>query len=73
LAGVSGSQDEYLALFNTRDDGEPLPVKLSELGLSRASRIRDLWRKTDLGRVAGEFSPIVNAHGAGLYRVSPVD
>jgi hypothetical protein len=34
-------------------------------------RIRDLWRQKDLGSVANEFAPVINAHGAGLYRLAP--
>jgi hypothetical protein len=49
-----------------------VPVKLSELGFSGTCRIRDLWQKKDLDLVAGEFAPVINAHGAGLYRVSAV-
>jgi len=49
-----------------------VPVKLSELGFNGACRIRDLWQKKDLDPVTGEFAPIINAHGAGLYRVSAI-
>jgi hypothetical protein len=49
-----------------------IPVKLSELGFAGTCRIRDLWQKKDLDPVTGEFAPIINAHGAGLYRVSAV-
>jgi hypothetical protein len=38
-----------------------VPVKLSELDLSGACRIRDLWQKKDLDPVSGEFAPIINA------------
>jgi hypothetical protein len=47
-----------------------VPVKLSELGLAGGARLRDLWSKKDLGAFTGEFAPAINAHGAGLYRVS---
>ncbi|HTZ20128.1 MAG TPA: NPCBM/NEW2 domain-containing protein [Opitutaceae bacterium] len=49
-----------------------VPVKLSELGFTGACRIRDLWQKKDLDPVIGEFAPVLNGHGAGLYRVSAV-
>ncbi len=76
VAGVPGSADKYVALFNTRATGATeasatVPVKLSELGFSGKIRVRDLWRQKDLGLVANEFAPVINAHGAGLYRLSP--
>ena len=74
VAGVPGSRDKYLALFNTRDAAAaPVPVNLSELGFAGACQVRDLWRKTDLGRMEGRFAPAIDPHGAGLYRVSPAD
>ena len=48
-----------------------VPVKLSELGLGAGANVRDLWRHQDLGAVTGEIAPVVNAHCAVLYRVSP--
>jgi hypothetical protein len=48
-----------------------VPVRLSELGFHTDCRLRDLWTHKDLGRVSDVFVPIINAHGAGLYRVSP--
>ena len=48
-----------------------IPVKMSELGFPNGARVRDLWEKTDRGEVKEEFAPVVNAHGAGLYRLSP--
>jgi hypothetical protein len=75
-ADAPGSADKYVALFNTRATGAigasaAVPVKLSELGFSGKVRVRDLWRQEDLGSVANEFAPVINAHGAGLYRLSP--
>jgi hypothetical protein len=79
VADVPGSPDKYLALFNTRDGGgqsaEPtktaVTVKLSELGLTGAGKVRDLWTHQNLGAFTDEFAPVINHHGAGLYRISP--
>ena len=79
VADVPNSPDKYLALFNTRDGGsqtaEPtktaVMVKLAELGLSGVGKVRDLWTQQDLGVFTNEFAPVINRHGAGLYRVSP--
>jgi hypothetical protein len=76
-ASVPGSNDLYLALFNTNPQspsnsgtGEPAPIKLTELGLDRRARVRDLWLQTDLGNATNEFAPVLKSHGAGLYRIS---
>ena len=77
IADVPHSRDKYLAVFNTNDPprvmgSESLKViiKLSDLGFARTCRVRDLWRKKDLGVFEGEFATAINWHGAGLYRVS---
>jgi hypothetical protein len=76
VADVPGSADKYIALFNTRAPGagEPaaaIPVKLAELGWGGKAQVRDLWLQKNLGSVADKFAPVINAHGAGLYRLSP--
>lgn len=65
LAVVATAADE------AKPGGLPVAVKLSALGLSGTSRVRDLWTGRDLGEFTDEFAPEVPFHGAGLYRVSP--
>lgn len=76
IADVPGSADRYLALFNARTEsggaGSAVAVRLSELGMGGMARIRDLWERKDLGFVSGEFAPVIQQHGAGLYRLSPL-
>ncbi|PHN02721.1 NPCBM/NEW2 domain-containing protein [Flavilitoribacter nigricans] len=51
-----------------------IPVDLAELGFTGDCKIRDLWAQTDLGNYTGQdFAPNIAAHGAGLYRISPLD
>jgi hypothetical protein len=78
VADAPGSADKYLAIFNTCDlpagsneNSVPVPVKLSELGLTGVSNIRNLWTHQDLGPFTNDFAPAIDFHGAGLYRVSP--
>ena len=66
VAQVPGSTDEYLALFNTREAPDKLPVNLGG-----SSQVRDLWLRKDLGKADGEFAPQIASHGAKLYRLSP--
>ncbi len=50
-----------------------IPVDLTELGFEGECVIRDLWQKSDVGNFSGsEFSPEINTHGAGLYRISAI-
>ena len=76
VADVPGGKAKYLALFNTRNapaqGSAAVPVSLTELGFDGACRIRDLWQHQDLGVITNQFAPVINVHGAGLYRVSPV-
>jgi alpha-galactosidase len=60
----------YIAAFNLRDTPASIPIELAQLGISGSARVRDLWQRTDLPTVRGEFSPRILAHGAGLYRLS---
>jgi alpha-galactosidase len=74
MADLPGSTGKYLALFNIRpasatETAAIIPVTLSELGFSGEARVRDLWQNQDLGSVTTEFAPVVQSHGAGLYRL----
>jgi hypothetical protein len=70
--GWSDANPRFLVFTQSPLATEPsaaVPVKISELGF-KAARVRDLWQSKDLGSFNVEFSPVINAHGAGLYRVS---
>jgi hypothetical protein len=71
IADVPKSKDRYLAVFNLTDTETTVPVTLSDAGLGGAVRVRDLWARKALGTTS-VFSPAIPAHGAGLYRLSPV-
>jgi hypothetical protein len=61
-------------IFDTADysyNKRNITFDMSKLGLSGKIKARDLWKKTDLGEFSGtEFSPEINYHGAGFYRLS---
>jgi hypothetical protein len=57
--------------YATDADAE-IPVRLAACGFTEKADARDLWQKQDLGPVKdGELKPVVKAHGAVLYRLSP--
>jgi hypothetical protein len=71
-ADAPGSPDKFLAVFNLGDQGPAaVTVRWSELGLGTKCAVRDLWAKKDLGTVDAAFAPKIDAHGAGLYRITP--
>ena len=48
-----------------------ISISLADLGISGPAKVRDLWTHKELGDFTGEFAPVINSHGAGLYRVTP--
>lgn len=72
-AGVPGSRDRYVGLFNAQTGSSaPVAVAFEDLGIVGQATVRDLWKRKDLGTFNGAFSQIIPSHGAGLYRVSPI-
>jgi alpha-galactosidase len=69
-ARPEGSQDRYLALFNTGDQPKEVGIDLRWLGLSRPVSVRDLWTGRDAGQSTGRVARTVAAHGAELLRLS---
>ena len=64
----------------TEDPTGPIPtdqanisVSLKELGIQGSAKVKDLWNGKDLGTVKGDFSAEIKKHGAGLYRITPVE
>ncbi len=73
IADMPDSTDKYLALFNTSGTtATAVPVKLSQMGMAGSVNVRDLWTRQSLGVATNEFAPVINVHGAGLYRISPI-
>jgi alpha-galactosidase len=79
--------DVYVAAFNLRDPAPAasasvavaaaaaaaVPIRLAELGVGGRVRVRDLWRRSDLGSVQETFAPMIPCHGAGLFRLSSME
>ena len=69
VANDPDSGAKYVALFNI-DDQKDIPVKVTweELGISGDYKVRDLWKKQDIGKFSSNFSASIPPHGAGLYK-----
>lgn len=48
----------------------PVPVDLSSMGIKGKVQVTDLWTGENLGIYSGSFAPLVNRHGARLFRLS---
>ncbi|MEO6014993.1 MAG: glycoside hydrolase family 27 protein [Devosia sp.] len=68
-ARPEGSDDVYLALFNTGNEAKDLPFALDRVGLAKTPGIKDLWTGKSLGKASGTFSTTLPPHGSGLYRL----
>lgn len=54
-------------------DVSEVSVDFSEIGLSGKAKVRDIWAQKDLGEFSNSFGQQLPMHGAGLYRLSPID
>jgi alpha-galactosidase len=76
IAWVSDAPDrksKYLAVFNVGDKGvAEIRVNWSELGLPETCELRDLWERKQIGPVRGGHVFPVPSHGAGLYKLTPM-
>jgi alpha-galactosidase len=62
--------DTAAALFNRGGSEAQISVKWSDLHLSGAPKVRDLWTHQDLGAKVDGFSATVSPHGVVMVRVS---
>ena len=60
-----------IGLFNLAETPQQLSVTWTQLGLSGAQSVRDLWRQQDLGAAPESFTALVPRHGVMLIRVRP--
>jgi alpha-galactosidase len=64
------SKNIFVALFNTNKDAENIAINLDSLGFTSNVKVRDLWRKMDMGEFKGSYQQKVNSHGAVLLKIS---
>jgi len=72
-ADVPGTEDKYVAFFNTNDAGtSEVSATLEELGVSGNYSVKDLWSKEDKGTIVDKFSVSLDPHASVLMRFSKV-
>jgi len=72
-ADVPGTEDKYVAFFNSNDSvSSEISITPEELGVSGRYSVKDLWSKEDKGTVTDKFSVAVEPHALVLVRFSKV-
>ena len=61
----------YVGLFNTGEREHDVVIDLAALGWKGKVKVRDLWKKEDVGVVKKRYFQRIPAHGAALVEISP--
>ncbi|MGE5358773.1 MAG: putative Ig domain-containing protein [Bacteroidales bacterium] len=61
-----------VGLFNLSETRRRVSVTMSELGISKEQRVRDVWRWKDVGKFLDTYGAEVGRHGVALVRMWPV-
>lgn len=69
IADEPGTTTKFLAVFNKGTDKGTINIALKEIGVHSSCTITDLWTGKKLGKYTTTFSPEINSHGAGLYKI----
>lgn len=67
---VQESNDLYVALFNLGEATADINIPFEALGLKGNVKVRDLWKKQNVGSFNNSYHQPVNKHGAALFRLS---
>lgn len=59
-----------VGLFNRGEEDAQVTATWCDLGISGSRRVRDLWRRRDLGVFADSFTACVPRHGAMLLKIA---
>jgi alpha-galactosidase len=72
-ADAERGRDKYLAVFNIGDEPGPsrITLSLNEIGLKGNCRVRNLWKRENLGVMHDDLVTIVPRHGAQLFKLTP--
>ncbi|HEX3020463.1 MAG TPA: alpha-galactosidase [Chitinispirillaceae bacterium] len=67
--GSKNGTAKAVALFNRNSSEANITVNFSDIGLSGAVYVRDLWAKKDLGSITGSYTMKVPSHGTGMLKI----
>ena len=62
---------KVVGLFNRQSTTEQMSVSFSQLGITGAAAVRDLWLQKDVGTSSGSYAAYVPRHGVVLVRIKP--
>lgn len=62
-----------VGLFNKTKAAASITVNWTDLGLAsdQRAKVRDLWAHKDLGEFTGSYTTTVEAHGLGMFKITP--
>ena len=69
MAQDKESRVKYLAIMNISDNSADVICTPGQMGVSDQAKVRDLWKKSDIGQVGKELSISIPAHGAIMYAI----
>lgn len=69
VSNVSGSKDLFVGLFNIGEKVQEVAINFAALQIMGNVKVRDLWKKTDLGVFKKHYSQMINPHGSVLLRL----
>jgi hypothetical protein len=72
ISKIPDSENINLAMFNLNETAQDIKVDFDSLGMNGICKVRDLWKKEDLGNYKKSFSHEVNPHGAQIFKISPI-
>ncbi len=68
--GSANGTIKAVALLNRNSSASNITVTFSNIGLSGAVTVRDLWAKADRGSYSNSYTMSVPAHGTGMLKIS---
>jgi len=73
-AGPLGGGDIAVVLFNRDSSVQSITAAFVDIGLAVTDtvRVRDVWKKENIGTASGNITAMVNSHGAAFFRLTPI-